>query len=106
MVHMALDHASMTFNRARWAGEVAWRMPPIPDDFGQFLTRFSGVFVAPGFGFIAGFMVWWTSARRRAAGVGQVTITRRLVTRGLILIALEQLGSRLMFRSTMPQPVR
>jgi uncharacterized membrane protein len=53
------------------------------------MTRFTGVPVAPGFFFMAGFMVALTSAARSGRGVAEAEITRRLVIRGLVLIAVD-----------------
>lgn len=89
MAHMALDHASLFFNRARFANEYAHARPAPPADLWQFLTRFTGVFVAPGFSFMAGFMIAVTSGRRSGRGLDEGAITRRLMLRGLILIAAE-----------------
>jgi hypothetical protein len=69
IAHMALDHASLTFNAARGEEELATRAPLPPVDLLQFLTRFTGVPVAPGFCFMAGFMVALTSLARESRGV-------------------------------------
>ena len=66
---MALDHASLMFNAGRAAEELAAEPAPVFDGLGQFLTRFAGVPVAPGFFFMAGFMVALTSAARGSRGV-------------------------------------
>ncbi|HEY6641073.1 MAG TPA: hypothetical protein VIZ63_02935, partial [Povalibacter sp.] len=55
IAHMALDHASLMFYAGRGAEELAASAPAV-GDFWQFLTRFTGVPVAPGFFFMAGFM--------------------------------------------------
>lgn len=91
MAHMALDHVSLFFNQARWAGEFASAEPAAPANLAQFLTRFSGVPVAPGFSFMAGFMVAVTTAGRQSRGVTPATITRRLMIRGLVLLGVEAL---------------
>jgi uncharacterized membrane protein len=91
IAHMALDHASLMFNARRPAEEIAAARPELPSDLLQFLTRFTGVSVAPGFCFMAGFMVALTSSAREQRGVAPATITRRLVTRGLVLIAVDAL---------------
>src|SRR6188474_1133570 len=88
---MALDHASLMFNAGRAAEELA--ASPAPD-FGnvfQFLTRFTGVPVAPGFFFMAGFMIALTSGARENRGVPHAEVTRRLLIRGLVLIAVDAL---------------
>lgn len=86
IAHMALDHASLMMNAGRWGEELAARQPPPPQDLAQFLARFTGVAVAPGFAFMAGFMVAATSVSREGRGVSSSEITRRLVIRGLVLI--------------------
>lgn len=89
MAHMALDHASLFFNPARWALEFASHPPPMAPPLAQFLTRFTGVFVAPGFSFIAGFMVAVTGGAREGRGIATTAVTRRLITRGLVLIGAD-----------------
>lgn len=91
MAHMALDHTSLFFNRGRFDHEYWHDPPPPPVDLAQFLTRFSGVPVAPGFSFMAGFMIAVTSGGRAERGTSEGTITARLFLRGLILIAAEML---------------
>ena len=86
---MALDHASLLFNAGRGGEELARLRPPESLDLSQFLTRFTGVPVAPGFCFMAGFMVAITSALRGARGVSEREITRRLVTRGIVLVVVD-----------------
>jgi uncharacterized membrane protein len=87
--HMALDHASLMFNAGRAEEELAAAGPPVFSSFMQFLTRFAGVPVAPGFCFMAGFMVAMTSAARERRGVDPAEITKRLIIRGLVLIAVD-----------------
>jgi len=91
IAHMALDHASLMFNAGRAAEELAGEPAPVFDGLWQFLTRFAGVPVAPGFFFMAGFMVALTSAARLDRGVSARDVTRKLVTRGLVLIAADAL---------------
>src|SRR5688572_11254836 len=91
IAHMALDHASLMFNARRPAEEIAAARPELPSDILQFLTRFTGVSVAPGFCFMAGFMVALTSSTREQRGVPSSEVTRRLVKRGLVLIAVDAL---------------
>lgn len=90
IAHMALDHASLMFNAGRGAEELA-SAAPATGDFWQFFTRFTGVPVAPGFFFMAGFMVALTSGARSARGVSEGEITRRLIIRGLVLIGADAL---------------
>jgi uncharacterized membrane protein len=91
IAHMALDHASLMFNAGRGGEELAAAPPHLSSDIFQFLTRFTGVPVAPAFCFMAGFMIALTSIRREARGVSHRDITRRLVMRGLVLIAVDAL---------------
>ena len=91
ITHMALDHASLMFNAGRPGEELAAAASPVPADIFQFLTRFTGVPVAPAFFFMAGFMVALTSIARERRGLSQHEITRRLIVRGLVLIAVDAL---------------
>jgi uncharacterized membrane protein len=89
VAHMALDHASLFFNARRSAEELAAGAAPVFDDVFQFLTRFLGVPVAPGFFFMAGVMVALTSGTQEQRGVPHRQVTRQLVIRGLVLIAVD-----------------
>jgi len=91
IAHMALDHASLMFNARRPAEEIAAARPELSSDILQFVTRFTGVSVAPGFCFMAGFMVALTTSAREQRGIPPSEVTRRLVTRGLVLIAVDAL---------------
>jgi uncharacterized membrane protein len=91
IAHMALDHASLMFNAGRGGEELAAGAMPLFGDLFQFLTRFTGVPVAPGFFFMAGFMIALTSISREARGVAHADVTRRLIVRGLVLIAVDAL---------------
>lgn len=91
IAHMALDHASLMFNAGRAAEELAAGPAPVFDGMFQFLTRFTGVPVAPGFMFMAGFMVALTSLAREARGVTHAEVTRRLLIRGFVLILVDAL---------------
>jgi uncharacterized membrane protein len=91
IAHMALDHASLMFNSGRAAEELAVGPAPAFDGIFQFLTRFTGVPVAPGFCFMAGFMVALTSLAREARGVTHAEVTRRLLIRGFVLILVDAL---------------
>ena len=89
IAHMALDHASLMFNAGRGGEELAALPADFPVDFWQFLTRFTGIPVAPAFCFMAGFMVAMTSLARETRGVAPTEVTRRLIIRGLVLIAAD-----------------
>ena len=89
IAHMALDHASLMFNAGRAAEELATGPAPVFGGILQFLTRFTGVPVAPGFFFMAGFMVALTSMSREQRGVSHADVTRRLLIRGGVLILVD-----------------
>lgn len=89
IAHMGLDHASLMFNAGRGGEELAAGAAPAFDNIFQFLTRFSGVPVAPGFFFMAGFMVALTSIAREGRGLSQGEVTKRLLVRGLVLILVD-----------------
>jgi uncharacterized membrane protein len=89
IAHMALDHASLMFNAGRSGEELAAGAAPAFGDIFQFLTRFSGVPVAPGFFFMAGFMVALTSIAREGRGLSHREVTQRLLVRGLVLILVD-----------------
>jgi uncharacterized membrane protein len=91
IAHMALDHASLMFNAGRAGEEIAGMAAPVFADGWQFLARFTGVPVAPAFFFMAGFMVALTGLARSERGVTSAQVTRRLVARGLVLIAVDAL---------------
>jgi uncharacterized membrane protein len=91
IAHMALDHASLFFNAGRDGEELAAAPPALSSDVLQFLTRFTGVPVAPAFCFMAGFMVALTSLTREARGAPAHEVTRRLIVRGLVLIGVDTL---------------
>lgn len=91
IAHMALDHASLMFNAGRAGEEIAGAAAPVFTDLWQFLARFTGVPVAPGFFFMAGFMVALTSLAREQRGVPAAEVTHRLVVRGLVLILVDAL---------------
>jgi uncharacterized membrane protein len=88
IAHMALDHASLMFNAERGSEELASAAPAVGNFF-QFITRFSGVPVAPGFFFMTGFMVALTSNARQGRGVSHADVSRRLIIRGMVLIAVD-----------------
>lgn len=90
IAHMALDHASLLFNEGRMGEELA-STPPMVLDAAQFITRFSGVPVAPGFFFMAGFAVALSTNAKMKRGASHREVTRHLILRGLVLIAADAL---------------
>ncbi|HTF57008.1 MAG TPA: heparan-alpha-glucosaminide N-acetyltransferase domain-containing protein [Planctomycetota bacterium] len=97
MIHMALDHCSLFWNAHRFADEF-WDRLPVPYDLPNFLARFTGFFVAPGFSFMAGFMVAVTDAARAGRGEPESAVRRRLLTRAGLLIAAETIFFSIAFR--------
>jgi uncharacterized membrane protein len=91
IAHMGLDHVSLMFNAGRATEELAAGPAPVFGGIAQFLTRFLGVPVAPGFFFMAGFMVALTSLAREHRGIAHAEVTRRLLIRGFVLIAVDTL---------------
>src|SRR4051794_13009839 len=91
MVLMSLDHAAYFVARVHTRGEF-WDLPlPRYDDALPFLTRFVTHFSAPGFFFLLGAgMALFTPARRRL-GWTEGAITRHLLLRAALLIALQLL---------------
>ena len=90
MVFMAIDHASMFYNAGRTSADSALLYVPgseLPLD--QFLTRWITHLCAPTFLFLAGTAMALSIARRVERGQSDAEIDRFLVTRGLILIAIE-----------------
>jgi uncharacterized membrane protein len=89
MVLMALDHA-MAFSYLHiWAeGFQGTRPSPMPDA-AHYLTRFVTHWCAPTFVFLAGLSVALYVQSRRAQGLTEAQITRKLVTRGLLLLGLQ-----------------
>jgi uncharacterized membrane protein len=89
MIFMALDHA-MAFSYFHiWAeGFQGTRPDPLPD-VAHYLTRFATHWCAPTFVFLAGLSVALYTLSRRSRGLTEGQITRKLVTRGLLLIGLQ-----------------
>jgi uncharacterized membrane protein len=91
MVTMALDHASYFIARAHTRGEF-WDLPlPHYTDALAFLTRFVTHFSAPGFFFLMGTGLALFMDARRRLGWTDGAITRHLLGRGALLVALQLL---------------
>ncbi len=98
MMVMAVDHASVMFNSGRLAVDS---MYPVDGFFvpgwtpgtdlptAQFFTRWITHLCAPTFLFLSGTSLALSTAGRVARGQAASAIDRHLVTRGVILIALE-----------------
>jgi uncharacterized membrane protein len=89
MIFMALDHA-MLFTYYHISAELfQGRGPdPMPDTL-HYLTRFVTHYCAPTFSFLAGLSIALYALSRRSRGLSEGQITRKLVTRGLLIIALQ-----------------
>jgi uncharacterized membrane protein len=89
MIFMALDHAMLfSYHHIFAEGFQGIRPDPMPDAV-HYLTRFITHYCAPTFIFLAGLGVALYSLSRRTKGLTEGQITRKLVTRGLLLIALQ-----------------
>ncbi len=89
MIAMAIDHASLLVAKVH-SGEFWGMALPEYQDAWWFLTRWITHLCAPGFFFAMGAGVALLTAARRADGWTEGRITRFLVTRGLLLILLQQ----------------
>ncbi len=90
MILMAIDHAAYHVAK-RHPGEF-WGVPlPEFPDAAAFVTRAVTHLCAPGFFFLMGTGVVFLAASRQRMGWSDGRVTRHLVTRGLLLIVLQQL---------------
>jgi uncharacterized membrane protein len=90
VVLMAVDHSSGAFNAGRVFSDGAFMfVPGTPLPAAQFLTRWITHLCAPGFVFLAGTSLALSIARRESRGESGLSIDRHLVTRGLLIAALE-----------------
>lgn len=90
MVLMTVDHASAAFNagRVRGDGAAMWT-PGSPLPLDQFLTRWMTHLCAPTFVFLAGAALALSVEKRQARGEPARALDRFIVTRGLIIAALD-----------------
>jgi uncharacterized membrane protein len=99
MVLMTIDHASGEFNAGRLFTDATFLYRPgTPLPLDQFLTRWITHLCAPVFVFLAGYVMQLSVRRRLEQGESEGSITRFIVTRGLIIAALDPLWMRLVFR--------
>jgi uncharacterized membrane protein len=89
MIFMALDHA-LLFTYYHISAELFQsRGPdPMPDTL-HYLTRFVTHYCAPTFVFLAGLSIALYGLSRRSQGLSEGQITRKLVTRGLLILLLK-----------------
>ena len=89
MIFMALDHAVLfSYFHIFAEGFQGTRPDPMPDVI-HYLTRFITHYCAPTFVFLAGLSVALYTLARRSQGLSEGQITRKLLTRGLLLIGLQ-----------------
>jgi uncharacterized membrane protein len=99
MVLMTVDHASGEFNAGRLFTDATFLYTPgTPLPVDQFLTRWITHLCAPVFVFLAGYVMQLSVRRRLEQGESEGSITRFIVTRGLIIAALDPLWMRLVFK--------
>lgn len=90
MVLMAIDHSSGEFNAGRIFSDGAFLYKsgtPLPT--AQFLTRFMTHLCAPTFVFLAGTSLAFSITRRVRAGESSLSIDRRLLVRGILILGFE-----------------
>jgi uncharacterized membrane protein len=88
MAIMAWDHVSGFWNRFHRGGEGVLGNRPAFVSLKWFLARYVSHYCAPTFVFLAGTVLAISTLRRAERGESQFSISRRLVTRGFILIFL------------------
>ena len=99
MVLMTIDHASGEFNAGRLFTDATFMYQPgthLAVD--QFLTRWITHLCAPTFVFLAGYVMQLSVRRRQEKGETEGSITRFIVTRGVIIAALDPLWMVWVFR--------
>src|ERR1044072_9251585 len=92
MVLMTIDHASGTFNAGRLMNDsFALYTPGTPLPVAQFMTRWITHLCAPTFVFLAGTALALSIEKRRRSGETAAALDRYIVTRGLLIAALDPL---------------
>ena len=89
MVLMAIDHAAMVIARVHPL-ETWGAPPPYYADTTAFLTRWLTHLCAPGFFMLMGIGIVWFAESRRAAGWSTARIARYFLTRGAVLLLVQQ----------------
>ncbi len=92
MAIMAWDHVSGFWNRFHGGGEGVLGAKPAFLNLKWFLARYVSHYCAPTFVFLAGTVLAISTLRRLERGDSQFTISKRMATRGLILLALMYLS--------------
>jgi uncharacterized membrane protein len=88
MAIMAWDHVSGFWNRFHHGGEGVMGAKPAFISLKWFLARMVSHYCAPTFVFLAGTVLAISTTRRAARGESQFDISKRMVTRGIILLLL------------------
>ena len=92
MILMSVDHASGAFNAGRiFSDSARMATPGMELPAAQFLTRWLTHLCAPTFVFLAGAAVALSAERRKQRGEPGRSIDRYLLTRGLLIAALDPL---------------
>jgi uncharacterized membrane protein len=92
MVLMTIDHASDAFNAGRLMTDgLMLYKPGTPLPVAQFMTRWITHLCAPTFVFLAGSALALSVEKRRSAGETAGALDRFIVTRGLVIAALDPL---------------
>ncbi len=99
MVLMTVDHSSSAFNAGRLFGDSAqgW-VAGTALPAAQFFTRWITHLCAPTFLFLSGYSLYVSVQRRKGDGASEADITRFIVTRGLLIAALDPLWMVLVHR--------
>lgn len=90
MMIMALDHASAFIARQHssefWAGAMSAYTTAFP-----FLTRWITHVCAPGFFFLMGAGIYWSTASYRSEGAGESSASLRILKRGFVVFLMGQI---------------
>ncbi len=102
MVLMTVDHASYAFNADRYVTDsIVWYQPGSTIPAMQFLLRWMTHICAPTFIFLAGLVLAFSIARKKAQGITDGRIDTDLFMRGLLIMALDPLWMSLGFGGRM-----
>lgn len=88
---MAWDHVSGFWNRFHHGGEGVMGSAPGFLNLTWFLARFVSHYCAPTFIFLAGTVLALSSIKRAARGESEITISTRMIIRGVLLLVFEVL---------------
>jgi uncharacterized membrane protein len=91
MAIMAWDHVSGFWNRFHHGGEGMMGSAPGFLNLTWFLARFVSHYCAPTFIFLAGTVLALSSIKRAARGESEITISTRMIIRGVLLLVFEVL---------------